>query len=204
VVPGIKNEIQRGKMSSYELMLSRRSIRQFKPDLVSRDILEKLVNSARLAPSGANLQPLEFVVIDDEELRRQLFPCLRWAAYIIPEGNPKPGCEPTAYVVILVNVDVRKSGFERDVGAAVENMILTAWEESIGSCWIGNADLNRIQEMLYIPENYRVDSVLALGYPDEEPIAEEMKDSVKYWKDSKGRLHVPKRKLDDVLHFNGF
>lgn len=191
-------------MSSYELMLSRRSIRQFKPDPISRDILEKLVNSARLAPSGANLQPLEFVVIDDEELRRQFFPCLRWAAYIAPEGNPKPGCEPTAYIVILVNGNVRESGFERDVGAAVENMILAAWEERIGSCWIGNADLNRIQKMLKIPENYKVDSVLALGYPDEDPIAEEMKDSVKYWKDSKGRLHVPKRRLYDVLHFNGF
>lgn len=191
-------------MSSYELMLSRRSIRQFKPDPISRDILEKLVNSARLAPSGANLQPLEFVVIDDEGLRRKLFACLRWAAYIAPEGNPKPGCEPVAYVVILVNVDVRKSGYERDVGAAVENMILAAWEERIGSCWIGNADLNRIQKMLKIPENYKVDCVLALGYPDEDPIIEEMKDSVKYWKDSKGRLHVPKRRLDDVLHFNGF
>jgi len=191
-------------MSLYELMLSRRSIRQFKPDLISRDILEELVNSARLAPSGANLQPLEFVVVDDEELRRKLFPCLRWAAYIAPEGNPKPGCEPTAYVVILVNADVRKNGFERDVGAAVENMILTAWEERIGSCWIASADTNRIQKILKIPENYKVDSVLALGYPDEEPIAEEMKDSIKYWKDSKGRLHVPKRRLDDVLHFNGF
>jgi len=191
-------------MSLYELMLSRRSIRQFKPDPVSRDILEKLVNSARVAPSGANLQPLEFVVVDDEELRRKLFPCLRWAAYIAPEGNPKPGCEPTAYVVILVNVDVRKSGFERDVGAAVENMILAAWEERLGSCWIANADTNRIQKMLKIPGNYKVDSVLALGYPDEEPITEEMEDSVKYWKDSKGRLHVPKRRLDDVLHFNGF
>ncbi len=191
-------------MSLHELMLSRRSIRQFKPDPVSRDILEKLVNSARLAPSGANLQPLEFVVIDDEELRRNLFTCLRWAAYIAPEGNPKPGCEPTAYVVILVNVGVRKSGFGRDVGAAVENMILTAWEERIGSCWIANADTHRIRKMLKVPGNYEVDSVLALGYPDEEPITEEMKDSVKYWKDSKGRLHVPKRRLDEVLHFNGF
>ncbi len=191
-------------MSIYELMLSRRSIRQFKPDSVSRDILEKLVNSARLAPSGANLQPLEFVVIDDEELRKKLFSCMRWAAYIAPDGNPRPGCEPTAYVVILVNLDVRKSGFERDVGAAVENMIITAWEERIGSCWIASADTNKIQKMLKVPEDYMVDSVLALGYPDEEPKIEEMKDSVKYWKDSKGRLHVPKRRLDDILHFNGF
>ena len=58
-------------MSSYELILTRRSIRQFKPDPVSRDILEKLVNSARLAPSGANLQPLEFVVVDDAEIKKK-------------------------------------------------------------------------------------------------------------------------------------
>lgn len=190
-------------MSSYKLILTRRSIRQFKPSPISRDILKKLVNSARLAPSGANLQPLEFVAIDDEELRNKLFSCLRWAAYISPEGNPKAGCEPTAYVVILVNLDIRKSGSERDVGAAVENMILTAWEKRIGSCWIANADTNRIQKMLKIPENYKVDSVLALGYPDEKPRTEKMKDSVKYWKDNKGQLHVPKRRLDDVLHFNG-
>lgn len=191
-------------MSVYELILSRRSIRQFKPDRVSRDILKKLVNAARLAPSGANLQPLEFVAVDDEKLRRKLYPCLKWAAYISPEGNPKPGHEPTAYIVILANLKIRKKGFERDVGAAVENMILSAWEESIGSCWIGNADINRIQEILNIPVDYQIDSVLALGYPDEEPITEEFKDSVKYWKDTKGRLHVPKRRLDDVVHFNGF
>ena len=58
--------------------------------------------------------------------------------------------------------------------------------------------------MLNVPEDYKVDSVLALGYPAEEPITEELKESVKYWKDSKGRLHVPKRRLDDIVHFNGF
>lgn len=188
----------------YELILSRRSIRQFKPEPVSRSILEKLINAARLAPSGANLQPLEFVVVDEKEVRKRLFPCLRWAAYIAPEGNPQPGHEPVAYVVVLVNLKLRKKGYERDVGAAVENMILTAWEERVGSCWIANADIEKIKDMLNVPEDYKVDSVLALGYPAEEPITEELKESVKYWKDSKGRLHVPKRKLDDIVHLNGF
>ena len=191
-------------MSLYELILSRRSIRQFKPEPVSRSILVKLVNAARLAPTGANLQPLEFVVVDEEEVRKRLFPCLRWAAYIAPEGNPQPGQEPMAYVVVLVNLKVREKGFGRDVGAAVENMILAAWEESVGSCWIANADTGKIKDMLSVPEGYQVDSVLALGYPSEEPVTEEMKDSVKYWKDSKKRLHVPKRALDDILHFNSF
>ncbi|TEU04757.1 MAG: nitroreductase [Candidatus Aminicenantes bacterium] len=191
-------------MSLYELILSRRSIRQFKPEPVSRSILEKLINAARLAPSGANLQPLEFVVVDEEEVRKRLFPCLRWAAYIAPEGNPQPGHEPVAYVVVLVNLKLRKKGYERDVGAAVENMILAAWEERVGSCWIANADIEKIRDMLNVPEDYKVDSVLALGYPAEEPITEELKESVKYWKDSKGRLHVPKRRLDDIVHFNSF
>lgn len=191
-------------MSLYELILSRRSVRQFKPEPISRSILEKLINAARLAPSGANLQPLEFVVVDEEEVRKRLFPCLRWAAYIVPEGNPQPGHEPVAYVVVLVNLKLRKKGYERDVGAAVENMILAAWEERVGSCWIANADIEKIKDMLNVPEDYKVDSVLALGYPAEEPITEELKESVKYWKDSKGRLHVPKRRLDDIVHFNGF
>ena len=49
-----------------------------------------------------------------------------------------------------------------------------------------------------------VDSVLALGYPAEQSVAEEYKDSVKYWKDESGSLHVPKRKLDKVVHHNKY
>ena len=188
----------------YGLILSRRSIRQFKPEPVPRDILEKLVNAARLAPSAANLQPLEFIVVDEVELRKQLFPCLKWAAYIAPEGDPKPGHEPVAYIVVLVNLQVRDREYERDVGAAAENMILAAWEEGIGSCWILSVERNNIQKILKIPTNYKIDSVLALGYPDEKPIAEDMKDSLKYWKDKEGCLHVPKRILEDIIHFNIF
>lgn len=191
-------------MNLYELILTRRSIRQFMSKPVSRDILVKLVNAARLAPSGSNLQPLEFVAVDDEKVRKILFPCLRWAAYIAPEGNPKHGQEPTAYIIILANLQVREKGYERDVGAAVENMILTAWEEGVGSCWIASADLAKIQELLKVPKDYRVDSVLALGYANEEPVIEEMKESVKYWKDAEERLHVPKRVLDDIIHYNEF
>ena len=191
-------------MSLYALILSRRSIRQFNPEPVPRDILEKLVDAARLAPSAANLQPLEFIVVDDVELRKQIFPCLKWAAYIAPEGNPKPGHEPVAYIVVLVNLQVRDRGYERDVGAAVENMILAAWEEGIGSCWILSVERNKVREMLKIAMNYKIDSVLALGYPDEKPIAEDMKDSLKYWKDKEGCLHVPKRILEDIIHFNIF
>lgn len=191
-------------MTLYDLIVSRRTIRQFKSEPVSKEVQEKLVNVARLAPSAANLQPLEFIVVDEQEIRKQIFTCLRWAAYIAPEGDPKTGHEPAAYVVILVNSKIRDRGFERDTGAAIENMILAAWEEGIGSCWVISIDRSKVYEILNIPEEYKIDSILALGYPDEKPVAEEMKESLRYWKDREGTLHVPKRRLEDVIHFNKF
>ncbi|TET74958.1 MAG: nitroreductase [Candidatus Aminicenantes bacterium] len=191
-------------MGLYDLIISRRSIRQFKQEPVSRDILQKFINASRLAPSAANRQPLEFVVVDEEKIRKEVFTCLKWAAYIAPEGNPKPGHEPVAYIVVLVNSEIREKGFEWDVGAAIENMILAALEKGIGSCWLLSVDREKLREILNIPENYKIDSVLALGYPDENPVIEDMKDSIKYWKDQAGQLHVPKRKLEDVIHFNKF
>ncbi len=191
-------------MSVYEKIISRRTIRQFTARPISDEILENLVNAGRLAPSGANLQPLEFIVIDDEAVRKEVFPCLKWAAYIAPEGNPRPGQEPVAYVIILVNGEIRPQGFEWDVGAAMENMILTAWDEGIGSCWLLSINRDRLRQIFSVPEKYRIDSVLALGYPAEKSVIEELTDSVKYWKDEQGRFHVPKRALKDVIHRNGF
>jgi nitroreductase len=147
---------------------------------------------------------LEFIVVDEESKKVQLFPCLKWAGYIAPEGNPKPGQEPQAYIVVLVNTSIREKGFEWDSGAAIENIILSAWEKGVGSCWIISMDKERVKEVLGVPDSHIVDSVVALGYPAETPVIEVMEDSIKYWKDEQGRLHVPKRKLEDVIRFNGF
>jgi nitroreductase len=191
-------------MNLYDLIVSRRSIRQFRPEPVSQEILRDVVNAGRLAPSAANRQPLEFIVVDEESKRKQLFPCLKWAGYIAPKGNPKPGQEPQAYVVVLVNTEIRENGFEWDSGAAIENMILAAWERDIGSCWIISADKACMKTSLNVPSSYKIDSVIAFGYPAEAPVIEDLEDSVEYWKDNKGCLHVPKRKLSDVIHFNEF
>lgn len=191
-------------MSVFDLILSRRSIRQFEPRPIQGQILEKIVSTARLAPSAANLQPLEFIVVNDEALKNELFRCLKWAAYVAPLGDPEPGHEPQAYVVTLVNTQVREKGHEYDVGAAMENMILTALGEGVGSCWLISVDRPRVIELFNIPEPYKVDCVLALGYPAEHPKVEELKDSCRYWKDPDGGFHVPKRRLESVVHFNRF
>lgn len=189
---------------TYDLIVSRRTVRRFKPLPVPRDILEGAVNAARLAPSAANLQPLEFVAVDDEAVRRAIFPCLRWAAYIAPAGTPRPGEEPMAYIVTLVNTAVREKGYEYDAGAAIENMILAAGAEGVGSCWLISVDKEKIHAVLGAPPTHKVDAVLALGYPAEEPLVEDYTDSPKYWRDEAGHHHVPKRPLAKVLHINRF
>jgi len=191
-------------MSVSNLILSRRTVRRFKPHPVERSLLEKVINAGRLAPSAANLQPLEFIAVDDAGVRRAVFPCLRWAAYITPRGNPRPGEEPTAYILTLVNLAVREKGFEYDVGAAMENMILAAKEEGVGSCWLLSIEREKLAKILNVPGGYRIDCVLALGYPAENPVAEEFTGSIKYWQDAEGVLHVPKRPLSSVFRLNGF
>lgn len=190
--------------SFYDVIAGRRTIRRFKPEPMAGELLERLVDVGRLAPSAANMQPLEFIVVDEAGLRAEVFPCLKWAAYITPAGDPHPGEEPAAYIVTLANTKVRKKMFEYDVGAAMENMILAALAEGVGSCWLLSIDRDKLRAVLGVPEDYRVDSVLALGYPAEEPTAEVMGESCRYWKDTEGRLHVPKRALSTVIHFNRF
>ena len=191
-------------MNAHEAVITRRTIRQYQPRPLDRALLERLVEAGRLAPSAANLQPLEFLVIDEPEVRDKVFPALKWAAYIQPDGNPKPGREPQAYVIVLVNTKIREKMYEYDVGAAVEAMAVSAWSEGVASCWLISIDRAVVQSALGIPEAYRVDSVLALGYPAETSTVEELADSVRYWKNPDGSFHVPKRALRDVCHFNAF
>ena len=191
-------------MNLYEAIVARRSIRRFKNIPVSYEALERCVNAARLAPSGANLQPWEYIIVDEERLLNEVFGTLKWAGYITPRGDPPPGERPKAYVVALVNKNIRAEGFEYDIGAAIENMMLIALEDGLGACCIGSIDTDRLRELLKIPDHYAVALVVALGYPNETPEVEEFRGSVKYWKDETGTFHIPKRRLRDILHRNTF
>ncbi|MGR3293826.1 MAG: nitroreductase family protein [Candidatus Scalindua sp.] len=191
-------------MNVYEAAINRRTIRRFKQKPIPLEILRKLVNAGRLAPSSANLQPIEYIIIDRTDLVEMIFETLKWAGYISPAGDPPPGERPVAYIVVLADKKKNPGSCERDAAAAIENMLLVALEEGIGTCWLGAIDINKLTDILELPEHIKIDSVIALGYSNESPQIEEMKDSVKYWKDDKDVLHVPKRKIDDVLCYNKY
>jgi nitroreductase len=183
--------------------MRRRSIRCFEQQELALEILRKLVNAGRVAPSAANKQPLEYMIVSSPDLRDKVFETLRWAAYIAPEGTPKEGEKPTAYIIVLVNNKHKIPDFARDVGAAAENIILTAFEEGIGICWLRSVDRKKVCDMFHLPKHIEVDSVLALGYPGEAPVMVDMGDSIKYWRKD-GIHYVPKRRLNDIIHIDKY
>jgi len=193
-------------MHLYNAILKRRSIRRFKQRRLSYKILIKLVNVARLAPSAANLQPWEFIIVDKKQIVDKVFPYLRWAGYLGDKGAPEKGRRPVAYIGVLINKQKCKftQYAQADLGAAIENILLVATQAGLGSCWLGAIDRGEIAKILSIPRNVTVEYVIALGYPDEKSKAEQIKRDHRYYKDKNKLMHVPKRKISEILHRNKY
>jgi nitroreductase len=191
------------KSDVYTVLSSRRSVRRFQQKPVSLDVLQKCVDAGRLAPSAANLQPVQFILVTEKNLCTQFFETLHWAAYIKPEWMPSENERPVAYIVIVVEENA-SPWYVRDVSYAAGNIVHVAEAEGIGSCILCKIEKKQIKDLLSIPSEMVVDSVIALGYKAEQPVVEDLIDSVKYYRDSDEILHVPKRRLDTVLHMNGW
>ena len=186
-------------MTISNAITNRRTIRKFKNTPIDSSLLTKYINNARLAPSAANLQPLKYIVVKSADICQKLFPLLKWAGYLGGTYTPNEDERPTAYIVVCGDTDIRQSGYDKDVGAATENIILSALEDGIGACWIDSVDREEAAKLLALPQNLVISSVIALGYPAETPKEVEMLDGdVKYYLQD-GTLCVPKRSMDEIL-----
>ena len=181
---------------------NRYSARSYLNKPVEEKKLNKILVAARLAPSAANLQPLEFFVVNDKKLCSEIFETIGWAGYL-KDWSPDKDEQPAAYIIILAK-ETKNQWYLRDASLASENIVLTAESEGIGSCILLNVKKDKIREILEIPKDIEIDSVIALGYKAEKCVVEDIKDSVKYWRDKNQVLHVPKRKLKDIMHVNKF
>ena len=193
-------------MDVWQAIESRRSVRRFSRQPISKQILLELIEAARCAPSAANRQPLEFVIVNSDDLKVKVFAQLAWAAYVQPRRDPPAGKRPVAYIVVLVHSDKAMAKWSKaDAAAAIENILLAAQGKGIGSCWLGSIKRDKLREILEIPDKYDIDSVIALGYPDEQPVMENCKgESIEYYLDDNDVLHVPKRPLRTITHMNKF
>jgi nitroreductase len=190
-------------MDIFDIIKSRRSIRRFSQEKLDRNFLIELVELGRSAPAKANIQPLEYIIVDEPKICDKVFEALSWAGHVRPKRNPQPDQRPVAYVIVLVNTSISRDA-AYDSSAAIENMLIAAWSKGVGSCWLGAIDRIKLFESLEIDEKYLIDSVVALGKPLEKPIMEDAAESTKYYVDDKDVLHVPKRPLKRILHINKF
>ncbi|MHA1731567.1 MAG: nitroreductase family protein [Promethearchaeota archaeon] len=192
-----------------EIVRSRRTVRRFTPDPVPVETLRRLVDLARLSPTGTNRQPLKFLLVHDQDLVAKIFPHTMWGGLVTPKRVPPEGKRPKAWIVLLVDTRVKKAGFEAEMGAAIQTILLGARSVGLGSCWLGSVDRKAVREVAGIPDRFVVGDVVALGYPAESPRVEEADTddpadakAVRYYLDDDDVLHVPKRKLEHVLFEN--
>ena len=161
-------------MNAIDVLKTRRSVRSFSDQAVTREVLEDIVDCGRLAASGMNVQPWEFIVVENADTRSAM-------AQIADNGKfiaQAPAC------IAVFSEDVKY--FLEDGSAASQNILLAAWAHGVGSCWVAGDKkpyCDEIRDLLGVPKTHRLVAMVALGYPATDPVMR------------------PKRSLNDVLHW---
>lgn len=188
-------------MEFNEIVQRNRSCRRFdEKRAITIDELTELVNMARLIPSAGNLQPLKYIIAAKPEKRTIIFQSLFWAGYLTDWPGPEPGERPSAYIIILSDREISKA-VKWDHSIAAQTILLGATSKGFSGCMIATVNKERLIKEVKIPDQYEVELVIALGYPKEKIILEEIEtgSSIKYYRDPQGNHHVPKRKLTDII-----
>ncbi|MCE5346429.1 MAG: nitroreductase family protein [Bacteroidales bacterium] len=187
-------------MELKSLILKNRSYRRFDElHHVDLQILENLIDLARLSASGANRQPLKYLIYNTPEDCKRIFPSLIWAAYLKDWEGPAEGERPSGYIIILGDRTITET-FGVDHGIAAQSIMLGAAEAGLGGCMIASVKREKLRNELSIPEKYDILLILALGKPVEKVKIDDIKDGdVKYWRDNENIHHVPKRNLNELI-----
>jgi nitroreductase len=187
-------------MELKNLVLKTRSYRRFKGTFpVPYTLLENLVDLARLSASGANRQPLKYLLYNSPQDCERIYPSVLWAAYLKDWDGPDPSERPTAYIIILGDKSISET-FGVDHGIAAQSIMLGASEAGIGGCMIASIRRDKLRSELKIPGKFEILLILALGKVVENVVIDEIQDGdVKYWRDSNEIHHVPKRRLDELI-----
>jgi nitroreductase len=151
-------------MDFYEVVKNRRSIRKYKPEIVPRETLLRILEAARLAPTWANMEGVRYVVVQEKYNVKNL-------AEAIGQGWAK-----NAPMFIVVCIAPKNSGnangigyYTVDAAICMEHLILAATNEGLGTCWIGHFDEQKVKQVIGIEKDERVIAVTPLGFPLQIP-----------------------------------
>ena len=163
-------------MDAIEALKTRRSVRAFTSAPVAKDVIEDLVDCARLAATARNVQPWEFVVVTDAERRRRIAQAADTGRFIADA----PVC------IVVLSQDAKY--FLEDGSAATQNLLVAARAHGLGSCWVAGDKkpyAAKVLEIVEAPAGYKLVSLVAVGHSNAQP-------------------SPSKRPLKDVLHWERF
>ncbi len=173
-------------MEVSEAIRKRCSIRQFRNNVIPDDVLHRILEAARWAPSPFNTQPWEFIIIKDKETLKEISRYARYSGYLSEA--------PMAVAVIVPPINSKFSWVESigepkfAAAMAVQNIMLSAWEMGIGTCWV-SIKREKVGEILDVPKTHFVLTILPFGYPETIPA----------WHDDNLR-----KKIDDSISFEKY
>ena len=182
-----------------ELLLKTRSYRRFDESRrISDEDLLSLAEAARLCPSAANLQRIKLAFVNESLQCEKVFKTLGFAAYLKDWDGPVSGERPSAYAVLMsrtapdINIGI-------DAGLVAEAVLLSAQEKGIGGCIFRSFNPAEL-DLALGKEGYTPILVIALGYPAERVVLEDVKDGdIKYYRDADGVHHVPKYPVEEYI-----
>jgi len=150
-------------MEFYEVVKTRRSIRAYKSDPIPEDVLIRVLEAMRIAPSGSNRQPWKFILVKGNDLKKKVGDAC---------GNMKFVSDaPSIVVACGQNIHYNRGGYMGDqsmlidVSIAMTHLILAARAEGLGTCWIGAFDNEKLKDIIGIPEDVNVVAISPIGYP---------------------------------------
>jgi len=169
-------------MDLMEAIKGRRSIRKYKPDSVSEETLQKIMEAVRWSPSWANTQCWEVIIVKDPNIKSAL-------ANTLTKTNPSLSSMTEAPIVLVLCGRKGVSGFKKgeaatvkgdwlmfDAGIAMQTLCLTAYSLGLGTVVVGLFDHKKVEEILGVPQNVEVVAITPLGYPAAEGTAPKRKD----------------------------
>lgn len=171
-------------MSFVELVKKRRSVRKYLNKSVPRELLDKCLEAARLAPSACNSQPWTFIVVDNEKVKNELVDKALSGVHVLNAFAQKA---PVIVVVITerANYASRLGGFFRgaeynriDIGIACEHFVLQAAELGLGTCILGWFNEKAIKKILGISADKKIDILITVGYPESDEPVEKFRKSL--------------------------
>ena len=147
-------------MSLIDVILSRRSVRRYAPEEIPKDVLDKILEAGRQAPSAANRQPWHFIVLTGHEIKKHcLDGCL--PSHVKNSAVTIVGCANMGFI--------ERKWSTVSTSIALQNMVLAAWAMGVGSCWIGGFKESKVKQLLEIPDKWKGVALVSFGYPAEEP-----------------------------------